>query len=68
MSCSEQLARGMDSHSRSLLSILLSKHNELETFLTHLQNLFARHSSERDNAEAGILTEEAKRSDGGCLN
>jgi len=67
-SWSKQLAGGTDSHARGLLSIVLSRHDELEAFSIHLQNLFARYSNEGEDAEAGILTEEAERSDGGRLD
>ena len=67
-SWSKQLAGGTDSHVRGLLSIVLSKHDELEAFSIHLQNLFARYNNEGEDAEAGILTEEAERSDGAHLD
>jgi len=67
-SWSKKLADDTDCHSRGLLSIVLSKHDELEAFSIHLQNLFATHSNETEDAEAGILTEEAERSDVGCLD
>lgn len=66
-SWSKQLAGSTDSHSRGLLSIVLSKHDELEAFSIHLQNLFARHSDEREDAEAGILMAAVEGSGGGGL-
>lgn len=66
-SWSKQLAGCVDSHSRGLLSIVLSKHDELEAFSIHLQNLFAQQSNEREDSEAGVLIEITDGSDGGRL-
>lgn len=40
----------------------------MEAFSIHLQNLLARHSNKREDAEAGVLMEGADESDGGCLD
>jgi len=50
------------------LSIVLSKHDELEAFSIHLQNFFAWHSNKREHADAGILTGGSKRNDGSSPN
>lgn len=47
--------------------IVLSKHDELEAFSIHLQNLFAQQSNEREDSEAGVLIEITDGSDGGRL-
>ena len=67
-SWSKQLAGYTDSDSRGLLSIVLSKQDKMEAFSIHLQNLFARHSDEREDAETGVMMEGADESDAGCID